>query len=412
MALLLGASGFFSASEAALFYLNPRDRAAFESGGRSRQIAASLLKNPDRLLTAVLFWNLVINIAYFSIASVFSIYLQNKEQGFLAGAVSLIALLAIILFGEMLPKSVAVLHSRTLAGLVAVPLAVAVRIIDPLVPLFRSINTISVRVVLPRFEAEPYLQVQDLERAVEISQDTELMQHEELALQNILSLTELSVEEIMQPRMLVTTKPSPVSLADLESVPPGNGYLFVSETDSDEIAAAIPLAHLPDIPDERLDRYAEKVRYLPWSATAATALEELKSNERRVIVVVNEHGESVGVLTFDDILDAVFTAPGAKSARITDRTAITEVATGVWQVSGMTRLRRLAKSLNISYEPGKSVTVAGVMQEELRRVPRQGDQCTWCGLRLEVLENPFRGQLTVKVTHDPHADSSQEAGPS
>ncbi len=408
MGVLLCASGFFSASEAALFYLTPRDRAAFESGGRSRQIAAALLKNADRLLTAVLFWNLLINISYFTIASILSISLQRSGQGVWAGAATLISLLAIILFGEMLPKSVAVLHSRMLASLVAVPLAIAVRAIDPLIPLLRTIQAVSMRVFLPRFKPEPYLQVQDLERAVEMSEDTELVHQEELALQNILSLSELSVEEIMQPRMLITTKSPPVSINDLESVPPGNGYLFISEPDTEEIAAAVPLALLPEIPDERLDRYAEKVRYMPWSATAAAALEELRASDRRVIVVVNEHGESLGVLTYDDVLDAVFSGSGGKTARLSDRAAIAEIGPKVWQVSGMTRLRRLAKTLGIEYESGKSVTVAGAMQDQLQRVPRRGDECTWCGLRLHVLENPFRGQLTIKVTFDPHAPAKEE----
>ena len=398
MGVLLCASAFFSASEAALFYLSPRDRASFESGGGTEQIAAALLKNADRLLTAVLFWNLVINISYFTIASVFSIYLQNHGHGVLAGTVTLSSLLAIIILGEMLPKSVAVLHARMLARFVAVPLAASVRVVDPLAPLFRSINAYSIRLLMPRFRPEPYLQVQDLERAVQMSDDTELMQHEELALQNILSLSELSVEEIMQPRMQVTTKSPPVSLSDLESVPPGNGYLFLSEPDSDEIAAAVPLAHLPEIPDERLDRYAEKVKYLPWSANAAAALEELRLSDRRVIVVVNEHGESLGVLTHDDILDAVFSGSSGKADSISDRAAISEVAPEVWQVSGMTRLRRLAKTLGVTYQASKSVTVAGAIQSQLQRMPRLGDICTWNGLRFEVLENPFRGQLTVRVT--------------
>lgn len=407
MAILLCASAFFSASEAALFYLSRRDRVAFETGRPAQQLAAALLKQPDRLLTAVLFWNLIINTAYFAIASIFSIHLQNQGRGVLAGGFSLGSLLMIILLGEMFPKNIAVLYSRWLSQTIAVPLAAAVRVIDPLLPAFRAVNLFSRRLLLPRFKPEPYLQVQDLERAVEMSEDTELMQHEELALQNILSLSELSVEEVMQPRMLVTTMTPPVHAADLEGVAPYNGFIFVSEAETEEIASAIPLALLSEIPDERVDRYGERVTYLPWSATAAAALDELRQSDRRAVVVVNEHGESLGVLTFDDILDAIFTGAGSRPGRFSDRANIQQIAPGEWRVAGMTRLRRLAKTLEIEFVEGKSVTVAGEMQDQLQRLPKRGDECAWGGLRFQVLSNPFRGQLSVKVTRDTTANKSK-----
>ena len=69
MALLLVCSAFFSASEAALFYLRRPERRLLAAGNPSQRIAAALLADPDRLLTAVLFWNLLVNLAYFAVAS-------------------------------------------------------------------------------------------------------------------------------------------------------------------------------------------------------------------------------------------------------------------------------------------------------------------------------------------------------
>ena len=61
MVVLMGFSGFFSASEAALFYLRPRQLRGMESGTTAERSATELLKQPDRLLSAILFWNLLIN---------------------------------------------------------------------------------------------------------------------------------------------------------------------------------------------------------------------------------------------------------------------------------------------------------------------------------------------------------------
>src|SRR5690606_28847300 len=80
MLLLLCGSAFFSASEAALFYLSRRERRAFANGNAAQQIAAALLEQPDRLLTTVLFWNLMVNISYFTLSSVVALRLQRDGR--------------------------------------------------------------------------------------------------------------------------------------------------------------------------------------------------------------------------------------------------------------------------------------------------------------------------------------------
>jgi hypothetical protein len=70
MGCLILASGFFSASETAFFYLTRDQIRNFGSGKPRQQMVAALLSDPDRLLTAVLFWNLVINLSYFAISVV------------------------------------------------------------------------------------------------------------------------------------------------------------------------------------------------------------------------------------------------------------------------------------------------------------------------------------------------------
>ena len=149
MSVLVLCSGFFSAGEAALFYLSERDRRELEVGSHSEQVVAQLLKNPERILSAVLFWNLVINITYFAMASVISIRLQEHELGGESYAVgfSVVALMTIIFCSEMLPKSVAVLNARAIAILSALPLALAVRLIQPLLPLTAMVNLISRRLL-------------------------------------------------------------------------------------------------------------------------------------------------------------------------------------------------------------------------------------------------------------------------
>jgi CBS domain containing-hemolysin-like protein len=399
MAALLVCSAFFSASEAALFYLRRADRRQMAAGSGAPRIAAALLDDPDRLLTAVLFWNLAVNLLYFALASIVGLLLGREGHTVAAGAFAFGALFTVILFGEMLPKSLAVLQPRALATLLAVPLAVMVRLLDPLLPAFRLANLLTQRLLWPRFQSEPYLQIRDLERAVQLSvSDVAQAEQEHRVLESIVRLSEIRADELMRPRTQFTSYRPPIALADLKTRAPVGDYLLVTEPDSDEVAAAIPWDEVWQVPDDHLERLAEPVVYVPWSASGADALELIRRQDRQVAAVVNELGETIGILTSDDILDTIFSGAPSRSERLLRRAPIREAGAGVWHVTGMTGLRRLTRQFRVERPPSKGVTVAGVVQEVLERLPQAGDECDWGPFHFKVLDAPRRGQLLVELT--------------
>ncbi len=344
MAVLVGFSAFFSASEAALFSLRAPDRAALRRGNRRQRTAYQLLSDPDRLLSAVLFWNLLVNIVYFSLASRVGLLLRQRSDtsttvvfGFTFGS-----LLTIIFLSEMLPKSLAVLKARSLASIASLPLSVAVRAVDPLMPSLRLINLLSRRLLWPSFQPEPYLDVTDLERAIELSTtDAQLIDQERSVLRSVVSLSDVRVDECMRPRpQLVTFRP-PVCWLDVQAQPPPSGYLLVTEADGEDIASALELQNLVEIPDLHLEYHAEPVIYVPWCATVADVVQQMDTKEREVVAVVNELGETIGVLTCKDLLDVLFTNRSSRSERILNRLPIQVLGEGLWQATGMTNLRVL-----------------------------------------------------------------------
>ena len=185
MVFLSIGSSFFSASEAAFFLLGLPDQKALAAGNRAQRLVASLLSNPDRLLTAILFWNLVLNVTYFAIVSIIALRWERQlHQPQWAGIFTLAALLYIIFFSELLPKSVAVLRPKWTAVLLVFPLAFLLRLVDPLLAIFHWVNLLSRRLIWPHFEPEAYLEVADLERAVAVStSDAALLRKEKTVLQ-------------------------------------------------------------------------------------------------------------------------------------------------------------------------------------------------------------------------------------
>lgn len=401
MGALLVVSAFFSGSEAALFYLRWPERRQMRGGTRAEQIAEKLLLAPERLLSAILFWNLFVNMAYFAITSVVVLSLERSELGRGAAvAFSIGSLVSIIFCSEMVPKSLAVLNARKVSAFLARPLQWSIRVADPFMPLLQTINLLSQRLIWPGFRHEGLVSLDDLERAIELSTlDAQLIEQEKAALRNIVLLSDIRVDEWMRPRTQYKTFRAPVSLRDFGGKTTPSGYLLVADPRSGEVVAALRLDELIHAPPDNLQKMAQEVVVLPWCATVADALEQMRTRKREVTAVVNEFGETIGILTLDDILDTVFTYHPSRSKLLLDRKPIHDLGPDRWLVAGVTSLRRLERYLNLELPPSKSVTVAGVVQEELQRLAKTGDECDWGPFHLRVFEAPDRGHMLIELTY-------------
>jgi CBS domain containing-hemolysin-like protein len=189
-----------------------------------------------------------------------------------------------------------------------------------------------------------------------------------------------------------------VHLTDLVGKDLRTGYLLVTEFKQDEISRAIRLTDQFELPARNIDRLAVPVLYLPWCATVARALQDLTRLERDVAVVVNERGETIGLLTIEDILETIFNYAPSRVKRLLDENPIHYIRPDCWVVSGMVALRQLSRRLKIELPKTRSITISGVIQEKLQRLAQPGDVCQWGPLELRVLEYPFRGHMLVEVT--------------
>ncbi len=400
MTALLACSAFFSASEAALFSLRPADRRDLRDEAMGR-VAASLLLDPDRLLSAILFWNLVLNLAYFAVVSIVCFKLQATAPTGTSWVFAAGALMAVISFGEMLPKTMGVLGAKKLSRSVGRSVQAAVAVLDPIMPALRLVTRVSQRLLWPGLPAEPYLELEDLEQAITVSrEDQALADQERIVLKNIVSLSDIRIDEWMRPRTQFTSFRQPVSLSDLNGRITPSGYLLVTETSSDDVSAALHLTGLSSLPDENLEALAAPVVTLPWCATVAQALESMSSMELDVAVIVNEYGDTIGILTREDILDTIFNFSPSRSKMLMNEKPIHDIADGVWIVAGVTSLRRLSKYLDMPLPASRCVTVAGVVQERLQKLASEGDRCHWGQFELQVIETPQRGHMLIRVTLD------------
>jgi CBS domain containing-hemolysin-like protein len=403
MFILMVLSAFFSCSEAAFFSLSQTDRSMLKPGGSVARLALRLLENSEQLLNSILLGNLSVNLLTFTISSIVTFKLQYQGRSDLAGFTVIASLLAVILFCEVLPKNVGVLAPRFFVLLWSVPLSLVVRFFQPILPILQMTNILSRRLFCPHFSVEPYLRIGDLERAVEMSgEDATLLKREQRVLQNIVSISDIRTEELMRPRSLLKTFHPPVSfdqiMESLQGKLPRSGYCLLTEPDSDEVALALSFTRFSVlVTDSDWENQFEPIIYVPWSSSVAEVFDRLQRENRNVAVVVNEFGETIGILTLDDIIETIFTREQGRSRRLLNQIELKRIAPECWQLNGLTSLRRLQRKFGVSFAGYSSLTVGGLIREMLERLPKTGDICRVDSLEFHVMEVSEDNDLTVHM---------------
>jgi CBS domain containing-hemolysin-like protein len=159
------------------------------------------------------------------------------------------------------------------------------------------------------------------------------------------------------------------------------------------------------LPPDHIERHTEPVAFVPWCASASETLSQLSNVERRVAVVLNELGETIGIVPIETLLDAVLRDVSRPDPADAHAARFRQVTPFQWEASGATPLRKVAKRLtkwiadtggvgsdqdllDEAFLAARSRTIGGLIQELLERAPRQGDQVEYGGLEWNVISGP------------------------
>ncbi|MCA9037294.1 MAG: DUF21 domain-containing protein [Planctomycetaceae bacterium] len=413
MMVLILLSGFFSASETALFFLSRDEIRNFGKGvGRQRMVAA-LMARPDRLLTAILFWNLLINLAYFSVGLVTMNKLSHGGFNRVAAALGIGNLVGIIAIGEVFPKSLAVAFRRTLAPMVSWPLAVMTAVLDPVIPVLGKTALSLRRAFWPHVRGESHLNPKDLEHAIDASAaiSADLLDIEQQVLHNVLDLSEIRVEEVMRPRSHCLIVSANDSFATLNTSIQSVDYLLLQDPGEDHVSRAVALGAISAFDHRRFRQMSERVIFVPWCSTLAWTLSELQRQYCGVAVVVHEMGEMVGVVSYEDILETMLTESPSRTRRIMRREPLITIGPNRFHADGLVTLRYLASQLRVDFDMDVDgqYTINGLIHDELERFAEVGDSIVWKTWKLTVIETAARGRVRVLIEQLPAGLSMGDA---
>ena len=333
-----------------------------------------------------------------------------SAQGAVVTAHGLAAVLAIgfitylhIVLGEMIPKALALGHAVRVALWVTPPMLVIGLLLYPLVRgLNLAGNALLGLVGIHRGRSsQHYLDPDELESVARESQQGGLLSEESGRIfRELADFSEITAEQAMVPRVRTHGIPLDASDALVRQILKRDRHTRypVYRGDLDHIVGTVHIKDLLGLLHEGRGLVAGVVRetaYLPETATLDDVLSAMARTRNQMVVVMDEHGGTAGVLTIEDICAE---AVGDIEEGADDVPDVLPLGTGRFQVQGTVRLDRLGDLVGRELEHPEVDTVSGLILSELGRPPRLGDRIQWSGLDFQVSRLHGRGVRQAVVT--------------
>jgi putative hemolysin len=417
LAILILLNGAFALSELALVSARRAMLTLLERRGvRGAARARNLADNPQNYLPASQFGITLIGI----LTGVFG---GGQLSGRLVAPLSRIPFLApyatpialavtvvgitflTLVFGELVPKQLALRHPERLAAIVAQPLAILARIATPVILLLGLSTRLVLSLFGPAGADHRAMSEEELKAMLVEGAETGVLETEERdIIERVLRLADKPVRAIMTPRTEIAwidrTAPRATIIATLRAAP--HSRFVVCDGAIDNVAGIVQakdiLDRVLDGKDFSLAAALRQPMAIPDSVSALEALERLKSDTLGIAIVLDEYGSFEGMVTAADVLEAI--VGDADDAG--PKEGVAEQAADVYELDGLTPVDEIKARLHLPDLPneGSYHTLGGLILALLQRPPRQGDAIAFGGWKFEVLEMDGRRVERLKVARD------------
>ena len=403
MAVLLAGSAFFSGSETALFSLSGGQLHRLARSGRSGRIVASLTRQPRQLLNALLLGNLIINVAYTAIAATIVFDLdRSRLPAWSAPLGSVVALVVLILVGEVAPKIIALSATRRWALLCGAMVAAYKRAAGPVLWVIQQVAIGPItRVISPGRRRGGEISAGELGDVLDLAARQGTIDRDAGAmLQEIVELTGLRTCDIMVPRVDMIAGDIATPRAGLIQTFKDTHLtrLPVYDGDVDNVVGIIVARALLLSPRKPLRELLRPVTFVPEAASVERLLVGFRANSTKLAIVVDEYGGTAGLVTLEDVLEEIV-GEMPDPREITSEPAVREIGEGLYVLDGNLPIHEWADAFEIDLRRQRITTVGGFVTWLLGRIPRLGDTATYRNLHftVESLHRRRIGRLRLQL---------------
>ena len=417
---LLLCSAFFSACEVAYFSLNSLQlNEMAEKKGRMGRIVNSLLEKPRELLITIYIGNEFVNIAVSVVVTSIAINIFGSLG---VGVAIGIGTLLLLIFGDIIPKSISIKFAQPYALFSAYPLKAFAKLVQPAQKLFSvwTERIISSMGVLPHGLKESPITDEEFRAMVEVGEGEGVIDSDEKELiQNVIEFGETTVEEVMTPKIDMFTVNIEDSLDDILPRIIENFYSRVPVYGLEDegilgILFTKDLTRLKHLPREKvsLKSILHPSISVPQSKKIKEMLEEFRKLKKHMAIVLDEYGSVCGLVTLEDIIEELVGEIDSEMRQ--EELPLKKVNDNNYRIEGAYSLAEFNESFQSTLPENDYDTVGGYVFGLFGRIPRSGESTTIDRFKFRV--EKMKGSrvlslfLTLMTPH-PLLDKEQDEDP-
>ncbi|MEK6706652.1 MAG: hemolysin family protein [Bdellovibrionota bacterium] len=376
--LLLLIEGFFSGSEIALLSADKLMlRKLARQGNKGARNALDLTKHPERILSTTL---LMTSICVISISVLIALYFINKSSGHADLLAVVVTSPVVVIFGELLPKTLYQRHSTKIAPLVAQIVNWTYWAFFPVTILLSSYTVRLAKVIGPIEEllaGKHRTTREELRSLLSYSKrESEIKSSEKKILKRIFDFKDSEAKHALIPLVRVeaieelTTVREALEKFDRHR----HARMPVYSKRVDNIIGVLESADLMIVTDieQPVRAFISPARYVAETQALDDLLQEMHKEDNEMVVVVDEYGGAVGILTFEDIVEEIV---GEISDEFdSDTTLFKTISNSSWLVQARMEVQQVNENLRVDLPSGDYETIGGFLLQQFGRIPEQGDE--------------------------------------
>ncbi len=386
LVFLVVLSGFFSASELSIFSLSRlKLRRIVASRKMNAELLAKLKENPQRLLLTILIGNDLANIAAASFATAVSLQIFPSEFG-IAVATGVMTFV-ILVFGDMIPKSLALRHNEFISLNSAPFLKIFSLLFAPLIFVLERITGLFVGFASVG-AGEQLLTEEEVKAVVSIgAEEGGIKKEEKEMIHRIFRFDDTTVESVMTPRSEIVSVGAGTKIKDISPGVLGeHSRLPVYKGDLDEIVGVFHARDYWGSSSRRkssliVEKMMRPVMYVVGTRKIDKLLKEFQRKKNQLAIVVDEYGGTIGLVTIEDLLEEIV---GEIEDEADGQAVIKKLRDNEFLVEGAVSMERLNKVIGSAFKSDDYGTVAGLVLSSMDKVPKEGDHANIGGIKFVV----------------------------
>ncbi len=394
--VLIILSGLFSASETALTTFKSTDLEEIENTNpKTAKLLKKWLTKPNEILTAILLGNNIVNILASSIATIVTLQIMGSESRNAIAVATISMTVVVLIFGEITPKIVAKTYSKKISAIVIGPIYLLSIITLPIIKLLMFITKIISKMMgvdikhenlmITEEEIKSYINVGGAEGVIE--------EEERIMIHSIIEFGDTTAKEVMTPRTSIFMLDAESTIDEVwdEIIDSGYSRIPVYGEDLDEILGILYVKDLmvlakkgtTDIP---LKNILRKAYFVPDTKSIVEILDEFRSKQVHMTIVLDEYGGTVGLATIEDLIEEII-GEIKDEYDLHEEDEIEKMSESKYKVDARINIEDLNKELELNIPESEDYeSLGGYVLDILGRVAEVEDVVELEGLKMKVLE--------------------------